>query len=369
MPKSPKRCASNEHPTGIVKTDRGWRAFVRVHPGPGGLLSKCFPPATSVTVMRRWREDQRVRARHGLPPEPSSATLRADVRDYLAQVQTMPTLRDRRDDLALWQKVFGPERERKTITAGEIRTQLETWRAEGYAANTCNHRRTALMHLWSVLDGKAAPNPARDVPRYADDSQNAPPRALSATAIELLLYFMPASQTKARISLMACTGWPQAQIMKLTPTDITWNTAVFVRARRKGKGAAGVWLPLLPGAWAALEAFKKIGAWGDFSTSSMRNSLRRAAKNATGRVMMPLALSTELADVTPYQLRHSFGTLIAGITQDDRAVQTLLQHADIRTTHRYTSATADPRALAALRKVTMELQRADNQPEAVDSKG
>jgi site-specific recombinase XerD len=310
--------------------------------------------------MRRWREDQRVAVRHGLELDgPAARTLRDDIRDYLAQVQTMPTLRHRRDDLALWQKAFGPERPRKSITAGEIREQLETWRNAGYAANTVNHRRTALMHLWSVLDGKTAPNPARDVPRYPDDSQAAPPRALSATAIELLLHFMPDSLTRARVQLMRHTGWPQAQIMKLEKTDITWSVAVFVRARRKGKGAAGTWLPLLPAAWDALEVFKKAGAWGDFSTSSMRNSLRRAAGKANA-IMLPLALHAELADVTPYQLRHSFGTLIAAITQDDRAVQTLLQHSDIRTTHRYTSATADPRALAAIRKVTIELQNADS---------
>jgi hypothetical protein len=192
MPSTRKKPAADSNPTGIVKTARGWRAFVRVH---GKLLSKCFAPATSLTVMRRWREDQRVAVRHGLDLQ-TAASLRDDVRAYLTQVQTMPTLRHRRDDLALWLKVFGPERPRKSITAGEIRAQLENWRAAGYAANTCNHRRTALMHLWSVLDGKTAPNPARDVPRYPDDSQAAPPRALSATAIALLLYFMTESLTR-----------------------------------------------------------------------------------------------------------------------------------------------------------------------------
>lgn len=310
--------------------------------------------------MRRWREDQRVADRHGLELDGQAArTLRDEIRDYLAQVQTMPTLRHRRDDLALWQKAFGPERPRKSITAGEIRAQLETWRAAGYAANTVNHRRTALMHLWSVLDGKTAPNPARDVPRYPDDSQAAPPRALSATAIALLLHFMRDSLTKARLCLMASTGWPQAQIMKLEPADIQWNVAVFVRARRKGKGVAGTWLPLLPEAWIALEAFKKAGAWGDFRTSSMRNSLRRAAAKANA-IMLPLALHAELADVTPYQLRHSFLTMIAVITKDDRAVQELGQHADLRTSHRYTGASVSPRVAEAMRKVTIELQKADN---------
>jgi integrase len=337
--------------TGISRTKRGYRVFVRVQ---GELKSKCFPPDTGLTVMKRWREEQRVRVHLALPS--TGHTLREDIVAYLKQVQTMPTLRHRRDDLRLWLKVFGPERERKSITAGEIRTQLEKWRADGYAANTVNHRRTALMHLWTVLDGKTAPNPARDVPRYPDESQHAPPRALSPTAIALVLAQMPDSQTKARVTLMAWTGWPQKQITKLTPPDIAWESAVFVRARRKGRGAAGAWLPLLPEGWEALRQFKAKGCWGEFSTSSMRRSLRLAAGHVRETIMLPLEVHAELADVTPYQLRHSFLTLIAGLTQDDRAVKVLAQHADIRTTHRYTEATADPRAVAALAKVTETLR-------------
>ncbi len=265
----------------------------------------------------------------------------------------MPTLRDRQDDLQRWVQVFGPGRIRASITAGEIRAQLEQWRAEGYAPSTCNHRRTALMHLWSVLDGKSAPNPARDVPRYGEEI--GPPRALSPLALKLLLRAMPYSQTKARASLMRWTGWPQKQIMRLEPQDIAWNRAVFVRARRKGKGVAGTWLPLLPHAWRVLRSFKRLGAWGAFSTSSLRQSLRRAATNVRETVMLPLAVRAELADVTPYQLRHSFLTLVAGITQDDRAVKTLAQHSDIRQTHRYTEATVDPRVAAAVQKVTQAL--------------
>jgi integrase len=353
-----------KHPTGIRPIPQGWQAYVRIN---GKIRSKHFPPATSLTTMKRWREDQRVRARLGAELPPAGATLREDVQTYLRQVQTMPTLRDRRDDLIRWLHVFGPERIRKSITAGEIRAQLERWRLEGYAANTVNHRRTALMHLWSVLDGKTAQNPARDTPRYQDDSQHAPPRALSYEAIAALLDAMSESVTRARLELMAWTGWPPAQIAKLTPADIRWDDAVFIQARRKGKGAAGVWLPLLPQAWTALREYKRLGAWGKYSTSSARKSLRVAAKRArralcaqvkAGTLDRPTAKARrrELLDVTPYQLRHSFLTLVARITQDDRAVMVLAQHADIRQTHRYTEATADPRAASALQEVAKQLR-------------
>lgn len=344
-------------PTGISRTAHGWRAFVRVH---GKLHSKSFPAATAIVLMKRWREEQRVRVRLGAELPEAGATLAEDIRRYLGQVQTMPTLRYREDDLRRWVEAFGPHRIRKSITAGEIRAQLEAWRAV-YAASTCNHRRTALMHLWSVLDGKSAPNPARDVPRYHE--AQGPPRALSAAACDLLIGAMPPSQTRARLLLLAWTGWPPAQMAKLTPEDIRWNEAVYVRPRRKGRGAAGVWLPLLPQAWDALREYKRLGCWGAFSTSSARTAFRRAARKARRTVATAYArrtlprvtarrLRSELLDVTPYQLRHSFLTLVASITKDDRAVKVLAQHADIRTTHRYTEATADPRAAAALAMVS-----------------
>ena len=303
--------------------------------------------------MRRWREEQRVRVRLGATLPAPETTLREDMTHYLEQIQTMPTLQWRAADLALWLAVFGPDRDRRSITAGEIRAQLEKWRAAGYAASTCNHRRTALMHLWTVLDGRSATNPARDVPRYPEPPR--PPQALTGPAIEALLARMPPSQTKARLALLALTGWPQAQMARLEPADIRWHEAVYVKPRRKGKGVAGTWLPLLPEAWTALEEFKRLGCWGPFSASSMRKSLRLAAEKACKDDELDKAIKAELVDVTPYQFRHSFLTLVAGITQDDRAVMVLAQHADIRTTHQYTSGTVDVRAAAAIRKVVESL--------------
>jgi integrase len=336
----------SKHPTGIRRTPQGWQAYVHLR---SGYRSKRFAPDATLTSMKAWRQEQRIREKLGAALPAPDSTLREDIRHYLEQIRTMPTLRYRRDDLALWLNVFGPDRDRRTITAGEIRAQLETWRAAGYAASTCNHRRTALMHLFTVLDGKSAPNPVRDVPRYTEEL--GPPRALSQAAIAAVLRELPTSQTRARLELMAYTGWPPAQIMRLRPEDIDWNRAVFVQARRKGRGAAGAWLPLLPAAWRALKAFKRLGCWGAYSTSSARRSFRLAAQKAAASRRTPKAIRAELADVTPYQLRHSFLTLVAGITRDDRAVKVLAQHADIRQTHRYTEATADPRAVAALAAV------------------
>lgn len=352
--------------TGIRRTPRGWQAFVVVR---GRFYSKRFPPDAALTTMKHWRDEQRVRVRLGAALPQSTSTFAQDVQIYLKQVQSMPTLDWRKTDLALWLQAFGPDRDRRTITAGEVRAQLECWRLT-YAANTVNHRRTALMHLFSVLDGKSAPNPARDVPRYRDDSQDAPPRALSLAAIDVVLAHMRPSQTRARLMLFRYTGWPPAQMARVLPTDVRWDEAVWVRPRRKGEGIVGEWLPLLPEAWTALREFKRLGCWGNgttWSTSSARRAFRLAARKARRALAAAYArrtldrataraLRAELLDVTPYQLRHSFGTLVAAVNRDDRAVQTLMQHADIRTTHRYTKATVDPRTAAALASVAAALK-------------
>jgi len=330
----------------LRRTGYGWQLYTRV---AGRFVSEHRTDEPSAQDVRTWVHAQHASEHGAALAIDGDTTFAEDVTAYLGQVRSMPTYRWRHDDLKLWLAALGGTRTRASITSSVIRQQLETWRADGYAPSTVNHRRTALMHLWTVLDGKSAPNPARDVPRYTEEP--APPAALSPAAVRAVLDAMPESQTKARLLLMAWTGWPQAQIARLEPGDIQWKTAVFIRGRKKGKGVCGTWLPLLPQAWTALRLFKRLGCWGQFSTSSMRASFRRAAEKVAKDADAAKAVRRELADVTPYQLRHSFGTLVAGITQDDRAVKTLMLHADIRQTHRYTSATVDGRALDAVAAV------------------
>ncbi len=337
--------------TGIRKTAKGWQAFVRVD---GAFRSKRYPPTATLTEMKQWREEQRVRARIGSMLPAQQSTLAEDVRHYLEQVATMPSLRFRRDDLALWLEVFGKQRDRRTITAGEIRAQLERWRAD-YAPSTVNHRRTALMHLWTILDGKTAQNPARDVARYREAPR--PPRALPLEAITALLSAMQPSVTRARLELMAWTGWPHTQIMRLEPGDIAWERAVYIRPRQKGAGVAGRWLPLLPQGWKALHGFKRAGAWGAFSTSSMRKSLRLAASHVEADKGQPKAIRAAVADITPYDLRHSFLTMVALHSRNPRAVMDLGLHGDLRQGLRYTEAATNPLTLAALDDVTAALGR------------
>src|SRR5690606_40877729 len=132
----------------------------------------------------------------------------------------------------------------------------EAKRVAGKAPSTINHFRTALLHFFTVMNGKSGANPVKDVPPYAEHSDGII-RAHDYGTIYRLLALMRPSKTRTRLRLMAWTGWPHTQVMNLRPEDIDFAHArVRVSRRRKGKGAAARWLPsALPQTRAALERF------------------------------------------------------------------------------------------------------------------
>jgi integrase len=336
---------------GIRETGRGYQVFVRVK---GRFYSKRFPKSATLTEMKTWRENTRVQIRTGQSVSRPDSTLAEDVRLYLELVRSMPSFRDRKDDLDRWVRVLGRDRDRKALTALDIGAQLEQWRQDGYAPNTVNHRRTALMSLFTRLDGKSARNPARDVPRYQPDDRS--PRGMPPLVVLTILEHMPSSQTKARLGVMTWTGWPQMTLERLEPGDIRWHARVYVKRRRKGRGVVGEWLPLLPDAWTALRQFKRLGCWGTFSRDSMRQCWQRAVTRTLKDTRVSKEVKASIVtNPTPYDLRHSFGTLVALVTRDNTVVQKLLRHSDPRQTALYMAAAEDVRVSQGLWKVAKQL--------------
>lgn len=346
-----------KHDVGIVKTEYGYRAFVRVK---GVLYSKRFADSATPTAMRDWRAAQRTDAlraaakREGRTPAPG--TFAQDVATYLNAVKTMRTYAEREQHLHHWVAALGKDRRRSTITPDEIRAVLQQWRTDGKqvrkrgrAAGTaplsesgCNHRRTALMHLFTVLDGKSAANPVREVPKFREPDPE--PRGVPIQTVRRILMALPDSATKARASVMAWTGLPQATLMQIRHEDVRWaECTVYVQRRRKGKGTKARMVPLLPEAIRALRLMKKWDAWGTFSTSSLNHSIARACR----AIGVPV--------IRAYDLRHSFAAAVYGASGDIHAVQTLLDHSDQKLTARYSLAAVDHRvqqAITATRKVT-----------------
>ena len=247
-------------------------------------------------------------------------SFKADAIHYLAWVRGMPSYRERERDIGCWIAEFG-ERRRDSITTREIASVLQRWEREGYAASTLNHRRGALMHLWSRLDGQSANNPVSRIPRYKEPHPE--PRGLSWADVDRILAAMPergepvasqalddASKTKARLAVMAFTGFAQKQLKQLRPEDVFWReSAIRAPTRHKGKGASAQVLPVTRLGLEALARFAEIDYWGTFANASLNKSFQRACAK--------VGLSGKRA----YDLRYTFGTEMYRRTHDPLVVQ------------------------------------------------
>lgn len=317
------------------------RAFVRVR---GTLYTHWMPPETPTVKAREWQEDKRVEIRRAPAPvrdTPEPSGFASDAADYLKAVAAMPSYSDRKRDIDRWIEVFS-DTPRSAITAVQVGEQLAAWKNAKLAASTVNHRRTALLHLWRTLDGKGAENPVEDIPKYPEPAAEA--RGLPYAAVRAIFAAMGDTLTRARLEVIAYTGLPHSSISRLTAKDVDLKAGVMIRPdRKKGRGTTRQAVPLTTDAIRALKRLQALGGLGKtFSRSSLHKSFRLAcdkAQKATG---------TDLSGVRPYDLRHSYGTEVYRLTGDERAVQMILGHARIETTHRYTLGGVDARLRAAV---------------------
>ncbi len=323
------------------------RAYLRCH---GTYRSKVFPETTALETIQAWRMRERLRIleQHPRAPRPADeSTVALDAQTYLAAVAAMPTISDRMRDIGYWIQRFG-DRPRPTITAAEIRAALAEWRSLGAAAATCNHRRTALMHFFSVLDGKAAPNPVRDVPKLPEPDPA--PRDLPPGVVRAILAACAPGRTQIRLRVMATTGLPPASLRRLKPGHLDLaHRRVWIEGRRKGAGTKGRWLPLTHAAIAAFNVFVRRDCFGDFSRGTMRRLFREACQAVMARARAKRKPIPDLSRARPYDLRHSLLTRAYAVTGDIRAVQELAGHSDPRMTARYAQGAVSGRALAAVK--------------------
>ena len=285
--------------------------------------SQRFPAGTPLATMQAWQRRQMALIDLGQQTDGRATTLAQDAAKYLGLLSGR-TKSDTEDLLNHWLRLYGTQ-PRAALTAPLIHGQLLEWLRDGVAAQTCNHRRRALVTLWRVLDGREAPNPAKACPKLPQPRPE--PRGLPWTTITAILAAMRPSATKTRLMVIAHTGLPHAVVARLEPRDLFLTAQppyILVRPRRKGAGVPAMALAVTPDAAAALRDFARRKLFGAFSTSSMRTSFRLAVKKVGGP-----------PDARPYDLRHSHAVQLYAATGDLRAVAGAMLHADIRTTSHY----------------------------------
>lgn len=340
---------------GITITPHGYRAQIRIH---GTLYRKRFPKSTDVFKIRQWLFGREVRYRGTRAKK--TGKFDEDARAYLLAVQAMTTFDQRKQHIEEWIAVFG-DCQRDSITSDEIAAQLSLWRTTKrkvvytrrkttkdprsaevmLSAGAVNKRRSALMHLFTILDGKAASNPVKDTPKFREP--DALPRGLPYSAIRALLAIMTDSPSKARLMVLAYTGIPHKQIETLTADDVDLEQGtVRVAGRHKGKGTGARLMPLTKNGIAAMKAMARTAAWGTFSRSTLRKLFQAACAEVP-------ALAQIANTLTPYDLRHSFGTEVYRASGDIRATQVLMGHSTPTLTHRYTLGAVEGRIAAALK--------------------
>jgi integrase len=352
---------------GIYRDAYGYSVIARVGSGDRALSSPelRFPLTEKLaTLQAAWhREKMKLRdtlAKAGDGPV-ERGTLAADVRRYLATAHlTQQRTTERKDQLDWWCESFGTKR-RAALESPDLRRALNGLLHKGrdgktpMAPSTVNKYRFALSHVFTVLDGQAAANPLRDVPKYQEPEPEARdiPYAIIDRIIESIRdrgQRLGLSRTKAIVRILAYVPVTPAQLRRLRQTDVFLQAGTFgeivTPGRKKGRGTKAKRKPLVSEQGrAALQAAEAAGCWTEDGTfvQFSRASLYRTFTHARDRVVAELRVERPDLDLSrveqmrPYDLRHSFATVASIVLNGNEAlVGEFLDHQDPRTTKRYT---------------------------------
>lgn len=329
---------------GLRSHGSGWQTYCQVN---GTFRSASWPKDTPVATMTAWLREQRAGK---TPTRAGRDSFDHDARVYLQHVQALPTYAQRVTHIALWQAVFRGWR-RRSITSADIRGQRDRWLKAGLAPHTVNLRLRALSNLWTVLDGRRAPNPVREVPEAPEPDPE--PRALPYWLAERIVQSFPATAPLeiAQAQLMITIGLAPVELSRLLPRH--WQgTTLFVQGRRKGQGGASRTIPLSEAAQAALRAFSEARGWGQRPGKPFYRIFRTACQRvARDPLVIDPARRRQLAQVAAYDLRHTYATQLYLESGDAHAAAFLLGHRSSTTTARYITAALLARAEKAVRAV------------------
>lgn len=352
----------------IRRHGAGYQITVRVT-GHRPVREQC-PLTMSPAEMQARRKQIRAELHRTTPPA-VAGTFAKDAANYLKARKAMPGIQERTRHIALWVKEFG-ERPRATIKPWEIAAVRDRWLTEGprlvtikggtrerprfeerkepLSASQVNNRLRALENLWTMLDGRHAYNPVREVDEPEEPESGA--RGLPYDVVERIIGALRqsgkkgakhASLTALRLSVIAYVGLSHGELGGITAKDLHLNESppwVWVAGRGKGKGTKGTAQPLTERGAAALRGLAEAKALGRFSRSSMWKSVALACHKLG------------LSGIHPYDFRHSFASEVMEKTGGNLPVtQLLMRHKSQKTTRRYVERAIDPVRAAALEQV------------------
>ncbi|QOR40524.1 tyrosine recombinase XerC [Billgrantia diversa] len=260
-----------------------------------------------------------------LAPTASPATLSAYRRDLEALAEFLET----RDVLDAGQ-----------LDVGLVRRFLGAERSRGLAPRSLARRRAAISHFGNFLvkAGTLTHNPAELVPTPRQPAHL--PKPLDVDQLARLLDTPHdgsplAMRDQAMLELFYSSGLRLAELAGLDLGDFDSR-----RVRVLGKGGKPRQVPVGRSARRALEAwlaYRSVLAAPAETALFVGNRGQRLGHRAIQKRMTEVARRRGLPEhLHPHRLRHSFASHLLESSQDLRAVQELLGHANLATTQVYT---------------------------------
>src|SRR5579862_362238 len=300
-----------------------WRAWVRVHPGKGGLKSKTYDLDTAPSVMQAWRTQQ-VELFGG----PTEGGLAAEIATFLAkpEIAAQPHVHQTARMLGVWLDELG-DVPRDSLTKDQFETVIQKW-LKVYAEPTVYHRRSVLVSLYTVLDGEEAANPAKATtcPKSWIPADHSVPFATLTAIVDAMPDWryvkkgirVP-SVAKLVARVMIATGLRPVDLSRVRRHHLAWLAESFLwPASKKGEGVDAHDCEMSEEALIAFRAFDAADAYNRFSPAAVSHSFKRAARQVCGQDT-PIHL---------YTLRHGVGADLYRVTRDLATVGRLLGHAE-----------------------------------------
>lgn len=231
------------------------------------------------------------------------------------------------------------------LTRKDLRGWIAQMSREGLAPSSVSRAVSAARGLFRflMLDGHMKNHPAEDL----DTPQRMQylPQFLTEAEMELLLA-APDVEThvglrdRALLELMYATGLRVSETVSLKLAEIDLEGGLLTchgkgsKQRRVPIGrSASYWLQRYIGARA------RAGKGPDSGFLFVNNAGRPMTRQTAWVAIKRYAASSDLKNVSPHTLRHSFATHLLQRGADSRSVQALLGHTDISTTQIYTHIT------------------------------
>ena len=230
------------------------------------------------------------------------------------------------------------------VGANHLRTYIGAGRKQGRTGKTLQRRLSSTRTFFNYLarEGIRTTNPAMEFSAPRSDSRL--PATMDTDQVSRLLEIHTTDwhslRDKAILELFYSSGLRLAELVGSNKNDISFvDNSIKVR----GKGKKERILPVGSRAIAAINTWLKVreklpkGKCEDESALFLSERGKRISpRNVQERVKKWCLLLGISGRVHPHTLRHSFASHLLESSQDLRAVQDLLGHADISTTQIYT---------------------------------